>query len=89
MALNLDRSIDDILATRPRTYRRGGNKTTVTSGIHKRPKRAATQNSNASNTTRAAWLAKPITGPSGNVAGSKIIVSNLVRPILVATYSYF
>ena len=83
MSSNLDRSLDEILATRPRTNRRGGNKAAVVGGIRKRPQRAAAQKANASiapNTTRAAALAKAPTGPSGKVSASKIIVSNLVCP---------
>jgi len=80
MSSNLDRSLDEILATRPRTGRRGGNKAAVAGGIRKRPQRAAAQKANASiapNTARAAALAKAPTGPSGKVSASKIIVSNL------------
>ena len=72
MPSNLDRSLDEIAAPRTRTNRRGGNKAAGTSGIRKRPRRAATQKANA-----------PVL--SGKVSASKIIVSNLVCPTLVAT----
>ena len=66
MASNLDRSLDEILATRRRAItHRGANKTAVAGGIRKRPQRATAQKAIASR-------------PSGKVFAPKIIVSNLV-----------
>ena len=89
MASNLDRSLDDILATRPRTKRPGGNEAAIAGGIRKRPQRPTARKANASKRTRAGGLVKALAGRSGKVAGSKIIVSNLVCTTLVATYSSF
>jgi len=80
MASNLDRSLDEILATRPRGgNRRGGKATTATvaGGIRKRSSRVAAQKANVS-IVNASTKAKGVpTGPSGKVTSSKIIVSNL------------
>lgn len=89
MASNLDRSLDEILATRPRGAGRRGGKpaaAAVVGGVRKRSSRVAAQKANASivtptnpTTTRAKGIP---TGPSGKVSASKIIVSNLVcRPV--------
>ncbi|KAI5858046.1 putative mRNA export protein mlo3 [Tricharina praecox] len=84
MASNLDRSLDEILATRPRGAGRRGGKpaaAAVVGGVRKRSSRVAAQKANASivtptnpTTTRAKGIP---TGPSGKVSASKIIVSNL------------
>ena len=73
MPSKLDRSQGKILAKRLHTNRRRGNKAAVAGGIRKHPQRAATQKAYVS-------------GPSGMVSTSKIIVSNLVCATLVATY---
>ncbi|KAF8538537.1 hypothetical protein BDD12DRAFT_150311 [Trichophaea hybrida] len=79
MSSNLDHSLDEIIAARPRPNRRGGKGTAsaVSGGIRKRSQRAAAQKANASvtpNAVKAATRAPP-TGPSGKA--TKIIVSNL------------
>jgi len=89
MASNLDRSLDEILATRPRANRRGGKATTatVTGGIRKRSSRVAAQKANVSIVNNTSTKAKGVpTGPSGKVVSSKIIVSNLVRPPILHPY---
>lgn len=77
MSSNLDRSLDEILAARPRGGRRGGRGNTTTGpagGVRKqRPQRAAAQKATAQvtpNATKAA-NAKP------KLNATKIIVSNL------------
>jgi len=79
MASNLDRSLDEILATRPRGNRRGGNATTATvaGGIRKRSSRVAAQKANVSIVNTSTKAKGVPTGPSGKVVSSKIIVSNL------------
>ena len=80
MSTNLDKSLDEILATRkgPRNARRGTS--SAIAGIRKRPQRAAAAKAQAAVTqtvTRGGGRPTP-TGPSGKGDASKIIVSNLV-----------
>jgi THO complex subunit 4 len=81
MSSNLDRSLDEILAS-SRPSRRGAKAATPAGpagGVRKRSQRVAAQKANASVTPNTARAAKAIpTGPSGKVSASKIIVSNLV-----------
>ncbi|KAL7275967.1 RNA-binding RNA annealing protein [Rhizina undulata] len=86
MSSKLDRSLDEILAERPRggnRRQRGGPSASggaPAGGIRKRSQRTAAVKANAAvtpNATKAVASGKPIpTGPSGRT-GSKIIVSNL------------
>lgn len=79
MSTNLDRSLDEILASRPRGGRRGG-KAAPAGGIRKRSQRAAAQKANVSvtpNASKAALTRNAPTGPANKVTASKIIVSNL------------
>ncbi|KAH8154747.1 uncharacterized protein LAJ45_01278 [Morchella importuna] len=79
MSSKLDQSLDEILAERPRVGaagRRGARSGNAPAGgIRKRPQRAAAQKASATITQNATKTVP--TGPSGKVAGSKIIVSNL------------
>lgn len=84
MSTNLDRSLDEILAARPRTNRRGGKASAgpagPTGGIRKRSQRAAAHKANvnvAPNASKAASVRAPPTGPAPKVTATKIIVSNL------------
>lgn len=86
MSSKLDQSLDEILAERPRVGaagRRGARSGNAPAGgIRKRPQRAAAQKASATITQNATKTVP--TGPSGKVAGSKIIVSNLVSSLLRA-----
>lgn len=83
MSSNLDRSLDEILAARPKGAARGPRRATapataaVPGGISKRPQRAAARKATAQVTPNATKAAgKTPTGPK--LKASKIIVSNLV-----------
>jgi THO complex subunit 4 len=82
MSSNLDRSLDEILASRPRSNRRGGRggaPSAPAGGIRKRSQRVAAQKASISVAPNAAKAAVRIpTGPSAKVTATKIIVSNLV-----------
>ena len=84
MSANLDRSLDEILAARPRQNRRGGKAgapAAPAAGIRKKSTRVAAQRANVSvapNAARSANGRAPPTGPANKVTASKIIVSNLV-----------
>jgi THO complex subunit 4 len=93
MSSKLDQSLDEILAERPRVGaagRRGARSGNAPAGgIRKRPQRAAAQKASATITQNATKTVP--TGPSGKVAGSKIIVSNLpydVDEAMIKTSSY-
>jgi THO complex subunit 4 len=81
MSANLDHSLDEIIASRPRgAPRRGGKPATASpaGGVRKRSSRVAAQKANvsvAANAAKAAPKSAP-TGPSSK--STKIIVSNLV-----------
>jgi THO complex subunit 4 len=78
MSSNLDRSLDEILAARPRGGARRGGKRTSTGGVAKRPQRAAAQKATAQVTPNAA---KAATKAANNINASKIIVSNLPHDV--------
>lgn len=80
MSSNLDRSLDEILANRPRGGRRGrgGAAAASSGGIRKRPQRAAAQKAN----TNLAQSAPKSAGNKPKLNATKIIVSNLVSFIL-------
>ncbi|TGZ76741.1 RNA-binding domain-containing protein [Ascodesmis nigricans] len=72
MSSNIDRSLDEIVASRQRGGRRGRGGPAPAGGIRKRPQRAAAQKANASITPAAqVAAAKP------KLTATKIIVSNL------------
>jgi THO complex subunit 4 len=87
MSSKLDRSLDEILADRPRGGGRGrGSRASgPAGGIRKRSQRGAAQKANASIAQTSGKLATkaPPTGPSGKVTASKIIVSNLVSRAVI------
>ncbi|KAI5819453.1 putative mRNA export protein mlo3 [Pyronema omphalodes] len=84
MSANLDHSLDEIIASRPRgAPRRGGKPATASpaGGVRKRSSRVAAQKANvsvAANAAKAAPKAAP-TGPSSK--STKIIVSNLPKDV--------
>ncbi|KAI5795064.1 hypothetical protein EDC01DRAFT_705679 [Geopyxis carbonaria] len=80
MSSNLDRSLDEILAARPRGGARRGNRgassAAPSGGVRKRSQRVAAQKANVSVAPNAAKSSgKTPTGPK--IQASKIIVSNL------------
>ncbi|CCX12248.1 Similar to mRNA export protein mlo3; acc. no. Q09330 [Pyronema omphalodes CBS 100304] len=84
MSANLDHSLDEIIASRPRgAPRRGGKPATASpaGGVRKRSSRVAAQKANvsvAANAAKAAPKSAP-TGPSSK--STKIIVSNLPKDV--------
>lgn len=80
MASKLDRSLDEILAERPRSARRGGKRGSAApaGGIRKPSQRGAAQKANASIAQASVRAVKVPTGPSNKVNSTKILVSNLV-----------